>query len=426
MPSFLSHILPGFGSLNSSSSSGSHVTDAPDIARVEIGPAAVHLQEELRRLYWAGVKRELPHILLTLRQWHRRSEFANTVLDDELDQHMHGYDTFIDQVSHSSRQFSQRQAQSPPSKEERRPDGLPSYTEALENRGWDYFAEMKSNRVKEAIRESLGERGDEDVLRRRARMLLQSLQLLDVDKVIEYREPEKVMSFWKRPAPPQLMVSSLDQSRLPIFTPKHCSECRSVIRGSTFTNLRDEGIAVCEGCYRARYYGQPEFTKHYKSCCLPKAITPEVSRRICHCSSIRRRDNHGRPVALWPMEKKNMGHLNGGTGRVSCGLLELTDMVAEAKYAATRFKVERNITLEEVKRSELAFVKEPDEQPRPSKLKTTTTATAPEFGSSYGFTTDSPEEVPFYIRSVTDKYPYGNVHMALRLGPIIIENGVAK
>ncbi|KKY27871.1 hypothetical protein UCDDS831_g00584 [Diplodia seriata] len=36
------------------------------------------------------------------------------------------------------------------------------------------------------------------------------------------------------------------------------------------------------------------------------------------------------------------------------------------------------------------------------------------------------EEIPFYLRHYTKKYPFGNVHMALRVGPLTIENGVAK
>lgn len=36
------------------------------------------------------------------------------------------------------------------------------------------------------------------------------------------------------------------------------------------------------------------------------------------------------------------------------------------------------------------------------------------------------ETIPFYLRRYTKKSPFGNVHMALRIGPLMIENGVAK
>ena len=37
---------------------------------------------------------------------------------------------------------------------------------------------------------------------------------------------------------------------------------------------------------------------------------------------------------------------------------------------------------------------------------------------------EAEEDIPFFMRRITDRYPFGNVHMALRVGPIIIENGV--
>jgi hypothetical protein len=37
---------------------------------------------------------------------------------------------------------------------------------------------------------------------------------------------------------------------------------------------------------------------------------------------------------------------------------------------------------------------------------------------------DEDEDVPFFLRKSVNKTPFGNVHMALRIGPLIIENGV--
>ncbi|KAK5988534.1 hypothetical protein PT974_10017 [Cladobotryum mycophilum] len=406
MVSFLARVLLGSkgpiaSSPIASSTSGSHVTDAPAIPRKQIGPATIHLKQELVRLYWASVKRELPHILLTLRRWQVKSEYAKTVLDDETDDHIHGYDTFLNQVSHSSRRVSRR----PPQQQQN--GEPPSYQEALQNRGWDCFAEMKSELIKEEIRLNLDERPIDDVLKRRARVLLQSLQLLDMDKMIEYREPEKLLSFWKRPAAPQL-TSSLDKSNLPMFMPRQCSNCKRIIRGSAFKSIKDESALICENCYRKHHFGHTDFTKQYKSCCLSEGITPARCRR---------------PTDTVVAAGKGKRPSPGGAGKVNCGLYELTDMVAEAKYAATRLKDEQDITLEEVRREEAGWQ---DPTARPSKLPNITTTSAAEFGSSFGYTTDSPEDIPIYIRSITDKYPYGNVHMALRLGPLIIENGHSR
>lgn len=421
-----------------SSTRGSHVTDAPPMPRTPIGPAAAHLEQQMLQLYWAGVKKELPHLLLTLRKWQQRRDLADARLRDEMPANgfIHGYDTFLDQVSHSSRRFSQRQTQRAEQAEARRSkNGLPTYEEALEDRGWDLFAELKSNRIREEVRERLASREVDDVLYRRARMLLQAAQFLDMDKVIEYREPERFLTFWRRPAPPQVVVSSLDDTNMPVFRPLRCVECGAVIRGSTFRGVGDgdgDGAggrdrAVCEGCYRNGHYGRKDFAKEYKSCCLPTAMTPEVSRHVCHCSGVRRRDAQGKPAALWPLRDELGGpHVRGGIGKANCGLFELTDMVAEAKYAATRIKADRETTLEAVRRDETLAMREYLESRRPAKLGNINTSSVPEFGSSYGVTTDSPEDIPFFVRSIAERYPYGNVHMALRIGPLVIENGVEK
>lgn len=431
MPSLFSQFLPS-SSKPSSSGSGRHLTDAPDIPRTEIGPASVHLKSELLDFYWAGVRRELPHILLTLRRWQTRDEYAKTVLSDEENNFIHGYDTFLDQVTHSTRQFSKRSDKS----QQPGADGLPSYNEALENRGWDFFSEMKSNKIRDAIRSSLTMVEVEDIQRRRARMLLQSAQFLDIDKVIEYREPENLLTFWKRPAVPQLVAPSCDEVHMPVLVPQSCSECHSIIRGSVFKAVKDEPVIVCEGCYREKHYGETGFQKQYKTCCLAEVVTPELSRKICHCPSVRRRDNNGRLRPLWPFEQEGSGdmHLKGDSGKVKCGLHDLTDMVAEAKYGATRLKAEKDTTLRDVRRRgqreqdlrEFRKGRSVDGKDRPGKIANKNSAAISEFGSSYGLTTESPQDIPVYLRSITDKYPYGNIHMALRIGPMIIENGVAK
>jgi soluble cytochrome b562 len=58
-------------------------------------------------MYWNGVSREMAHILLTLRKW-QQPEYASVVLSDETDDFIHGFDTFMDQVSESARDFAAR------------------------------------------------------------------------------------------------------------------------------------------------------------------------------------------------------------------------------------------------------------------------------------------------------------------------------
>jgi hypothetical protein len=430
-------------------SSGSHVTDAPEIPREDIGLANVHLEREMLKLYWAGVYRELQHILLTLKRWQTKAEFADTILADETDTLIHGYDTFLDSVSHSSRQFTERNNRAVEHQESNpSAEALPTYNEALLNRGWDIFNEIQSYDVRETIRNNLDaeDAATPDVLKRRARMLLQSAQFLDIDKIIEYRDPEKLVSFWKRPAPPQIDSHPSEAGELPEFVPRTCVECKDTIRGCSFVHVEEESFAICESCYRARHYGQAEFTKRYKESCLHRDLEPETTRKLCHCSAVQRRDKNGRLRPLWPInsEDKSEKHLDGGSGdssngKIRCRLYELPDMVAEAKYAGTRTKVDKNATLDsELKRAmrqarhmDLQAAKKSREKSRPPKsgltrLGNTFQSSVAEYGKSFGYTESEPENIPLYLRSITDKYPYGNVHMALRFGPIIIENGVAK
>jgi hypothetical protein len=85
----------------------SNITDAPNLPWASIGDSETHLLEELKSLYWQGVKCELEVILLTLKKW-QEPEYSLVVLDDEDDDFIHGFDTFIDQVSQESRAFASR------------------------------------------------------------------------------------------------------------------------------------------------------------------------------------------------------------------------------------------------------------------------------------------------------------------------------
>ncbi|KAK4095979.1 hypothetical protein N658DRAFT_403082, partial [Parathielavia hyrcaniae] len=428
----------------SSVPSRSHVTSSPSIPRQQIGPATEHLRAELLKMYWDGVRREIPPILLTLRKWQR--EYADEVLSDEQDRHVHGYDTFLDSVSHASRQFTHRYDSTREKAEDGGKDKPPSYQQALRDRGWDIFAEMKSANMKAEIRASLASEkaGSEDPLKGRARMLLQSAQFLDMDKAIEYRDPEKLFNFWKRPPTPQVSARSYDETNMPVFAYLTCFDCRAIIRGSMFRSLEDADMIVCEGCYRQKHYGQACFTKLHKQSCLEAAVSPGVARSICQCPEIRTRDKTGRARTLFPMDPAGDGgkHLNeeGSIGRPRCGLLDLPEMVAEAKYAATKLQLDASSTLGDARRErDLERQRRAEEKALERIREGTATkpelvrnpnavaleATRGEFGTSYGFTTRDQEVIPFYLRSVTDNIPWGNVHMALRFGPLLIENGVA-
>lgn len=416
MPSFLSRLH-----VRSRSSAGdakkSHITNqAIPSPRTEIGPASDHLEEQLLALYWEAVARDLPHILLTLQRW--QSDFQP--LPEENDHIVQGFDAWVDRVTQHSNAKTRPQLDK---------DDQGSYTATLENRAWDILTDLKSERIKKSIRVPLHQRPTPDALRRRARMLLQSAQWLDIDKLIEHREPPKQARL--APAQRRLPLGS-DASSLAI-KPLLCSECHLAIRGSQFVNLENKSIAVCESCYRAHYYGQTNFSKIHKTCCLTTDVTVELSQRLCRCSNVAHEDSKGSPRALWPI---NVSHL--GTSRGSCRLPELPDMLAEAKYASTRLKSDRGRSLRQhvqidEKREHKASVehwkkraKNEKWKPKPQLLRKTGDQVVNEFGTQREEDPEWVRREPEYLCAGSDTSASGATPASLRIGPLIIENGAPK
>jgi hypothetical protein len=92
----------------------SHISNGVKLQWELIPNARDVLLSELESMYWNGVKRELKHITLTLKAW-EQPELANTVLEDEINNEICGFDTFIDQVNEDSRDFALQYGQFPPS-----------------------------------------------------------------------------------------------------------------------------------------------------------------------------------------------------------------------------------------------------------------------------------------------------------------------
>jgi hypothetical protein len=406
--------------------STSNVSDAAQKApRDLVGPAALHLHRKLQEMYWDGVKRELKHIVLTLKKW-QLPEYASTLLPDENDHFIHGYDTFLDQVSQSTWKFAQRHGKDSSARKSWKKARLPTYEEALRNRCWDMFAEERSSALKEDIRMILEDQEHLSILQERARMLLQAAGFLDIDKVIEYRPPEESVTFWKRPSFPQLRLLRFDATHMPVFGPELCSTCNEIIRGCMFGS---QSTINCEHCYRKLYYGNHGFVKLYKHCILSEVITPEASRSICRCTGVQRIAPDGSSRPLFPMSEAD-GHRDSSVGALRCGLFELPDMVAEAKYKEMFSKLEKHTNLSELKRTSKELrqgrkqmLKIKSGKGAESQLVDTKKSFA-EFDRSTFKEVNN--DVPFLFRSVTDKYPFGNVHMALRVGPLVIENGVKQ
>ena len=428
--------LPGSGTPSSSS----NITDSENRPWTLIGEAKDHLLAELEQLYWTGVEHELASVLFTLRTW-QSHEFSKITLADESDDFVHGFDTFIDQVSEESREFADQVGKL---KDQVNPSASQDYIRALEQSAQDAITELKSSQLKAAIRQAVEDQESESPLRRRTRMLLQAIGLLDIEKLVEHRPPLDKLSFWKRPAVPQLQLHMYSKTGIPILTSLQCSPCGSIIRGSMYCKESTEkgqkqtsAERICEDCYRENFFGKPEFVKTYKHCILNEIITSRASRKICMCEDVPHYDSQGKSLTLFPVSKDDKHRKADKPGIVECGLLKLGEIVAEAKYngmrtITTRKKQKKKRNLADEKREDNQRV-ETTKQKQPQRPKTVTQQSqhAPNRNAMTGTAVaveeaEADEDIPFFLRQYTEKYPFGNVHMALQIGPVVVENGVAQ
>ncbi|KAL4969277.1 uncharacterized protein BDV14DRAFT_210461 [Aspergillus stella-maris] len=443
-------------------SSASCISDAQVHPWTLIGEGSEHLHANIERLYWEGVERELERILLALKEW-QSHPLAETDLPDEVDDFVHGFDTFIDQVHEDSRYFAEQVALLREEAEERQKrkfttgtaaairNAEEDYLATLEKRTYELLLRQKSSQLKAEIRSELEEHLEELVseprTHRRTRMMLQALGLLDMEKLVEHRPPLDKLSFWKRPAFPQLRLGTYSKAGMPLFAPLQCSSCGEVIRSSMYRREFDaseirgnqRSVSICEECYRKAHFGSTEYRKLYKHCILDDVITPPVSRKICMCEDVPHYSSDGTPLSLFPVKESDSHLENNSPGCVECGLFKFQETIAEAKYhgmrtittkkprkdknsnewdTVTREHVVELQTTNDKSTSRPKIVTEKSQQPATKDATTGTTVAVEE--------AEADEDIPFFLRQYTEQYPFGNVHMALRLGPIVVENGVAN
>ncbi|KAH7134603.1 hypothetical protein B0J13DRAFT_560762 [Dactylonectria estremocensis] len=443
-------------SLGSSPSSPSSITSAPDLAWSLVGSGGEHLLVELEGLYWDGVKAELENIVRTLKIW-QQPEYSDVTVEEEEDEHLHGFDTFLNQVSQEARAFAIRYGNMREREEKKKREPYEYYTHtypthmtALKDSVADHIAEHSTSKTKAAVRKSIKAVPRLKGMEHRAWTLLQAAGFLDIEKLVEHRPPLGKFGFWKRPAIPQLALSKFDDDYIPRFEPLHCTrpQCKAAIRGSMFVN-QDEPAVVCEDCYRNHYYGKESFLKAYKHCVLAECITPDVSRSICHCKDVPHFDGQGRALSLYPVDR-SANHVDSeGIGSIKCSLLKLGEVIALAKYdglqtvvgikkPSKHHKAEGRSASETGKSKHKFGIKPEAEGPRkvsswkPKQMRTVEGTTLhgedrSPASSSTSVATEAlaDEDIPMFFRKFTEKYPFGNVHMALRVGPLVIENGVS-
>lgn len=231
-----------------------------------------------------------------------------------------------------------------------------------------------------------------------------------------------------------MALSGFTDNMRPIFEPLNCdnSECNQTIRGSVFTKMNPDTktqTSLCEDCYRARHYGNRSYVKRYKHCAFTDVgvIDAQTSRALCTCRTVAHVDKDGEPRALFPTDSRE------GHDPKSCGLLRLKEHLAKAKYDAIH---KDRIGLPKTSDTKKFFNLGPKKRKKEEKyaddddwLDDLEDETSVSMLSSTIAVSDEDEvdgDIPFYLRRYTKKYHFGNVHMALRVGPLTIENGVPK
>lgn len=190
--------------------------------------------------------------------------------------------------------------------------------------------------------------------------------------------------------------------------------------------------SVCERCYRQHYHGNPQYEKAYKHCILPKTITPPISLEMCECEGISQEDEEGVPY-LFPVPK-GQPHVDNDEAR--CKLLNLGQQVALAKYYGLLNIVKNQQNQPKgckklaCKLRSILNLDRKDQNGKDNKsIKISELKRLPlQDVSNNAAATEAAadEDIPLFFRQFTQQYPFGNVHMALRVGPLVIENGVAQ
>jgi len=114
----------------------------------------------------------------------------------------------------------------------------------------------------------------------------------------------------------------------------------------------------------------------------------------------------------------------------SCQLFTLNELIAEKKHKETSETIFESKSKEE---AEALGTNESEDIYQPKRAAGETeklqnpnsdSGHPPAFATSVGKSL-SIEEVPLYLRYLRANYPFGNVHVALRFGPLIFENGIS-
>lgn len=175
-----------------------------------------------------------------------------------------------------------------------------------------------------------------------------------------------------------------------------CSGCHQVVRGSHFERTQhydDDNTTeqvFCETCARGRYSSE-DLHKKQKHCVIATSVTEEEARQMCKCYEPD--DSEEKHENFFPFSQTSRSKHT-----MMCPL-------AQMKYQHCAAKLR---DLEQAQK-----LHAPEQEPN---------------GGGGGFTRHglAAAAQPLLTPFVQKNIPYGNVHMSLMVGPLIIENGVPE
>ncbi|KAL8337723.1 hypothetical protein RB598_006557 [Gaeumannomyces tritici] len=254
--------------------------------------------------------------------------------------------------------------------------------------------------------------------------------MLDIDKVMEYREPEYQLGQWLQPRAPQLEATSPRDPREPVdFVALECSSCEKAIQGSHFECVGDgcacthtHGRSVfCETCSREpnSKHRPDTLRKIHKRCVLSDCLSEEAAQRACRCPGL------GAPSKPDNTTYSSSSSSGPGSERPQRPLFPFG--------AGDRDRHEQTCALARLRRRhERAKV---TELQRLGMLEETPEGDGGEAGglpalaaarAAVRAAVGVASRAGARATKVADNIPYGNVHMSLMVGPLIIENGVPQ
>jgi len=219
------------------------------------------------------------------------------------------------------------------------------------------------------------------------------------------------------------------ESERPNFKPLACTSCNATIRGSHFSCVEGcvppntatghfqggNAYFVCEDCGRNGAHQVSHLRKHQKHCILSDAISPRQGQNLCPCRDYDRSET---PYPFTETEKLN--HAS------DCTLLSLAPEHVKARYAdLVQCKTLAMEKTPEKDRSETLSVLSRTSQ-RSSLLRRISHYRSKTEGSLPSKRGIAKSILLPAIKSISENIPFGNVHMALCFGPLMIENGVPE